>query len=209
MIRNSALIIAATLTALGLTGCVTGPSRPNSATSVTNVKPETATVTYWVSQPATAYIDADNYDALWNACDKVAHRYLFSIDRTDYREGVLTTKPLISKYFTEFWRNDVTYSSDLADSSLATYRRTIRFELSKTEDSRYQAAVKVIVERCSTFERRVTTAIQYKDAFVAPPPGTEFYADDGTVQPYQNWYAVGRDPALEQAIAEHGRNALK
>jgi len=162
-----------------------------------------------VDQPATAHVVATNYDQLWNACDKVAHSFLFSIDRTDYREGVLTTKPLTSKYFAEFWRNDVTFSEDLAQSSIATYRRTIRFELHNTDDGRYAANVKVIVERSSTFERRVTTAIQYQDAFAGPPPGTEFYAEDGTVQPYQNWYAVGRDSALEAVIASKVEAALR
>ncbi len=198
-----------TLASLLLAGCVNSNPRAGSGNSVTAVKPETATIQYWVDQPASTVITADDYDKLWKACDHVAISYLFAIDRTDYREGVLTTKPLISKYFTEFWRNDVPYSEDLAQSSIATYRRTIRFEIQKTDAGQFEAAVKVIIERSSAFERRVTTAIQYRDAFGAFPPGTEFYDDEGVRQSQQSWYAVGRDKVLEAQIGRKIQNALR
>jgi hypothetical protein len=200
--------IAASMLAL-LPGCITGSAPTVDTTAVTDVDPATATVQYWVDQPATVEVSANDYDRLWNACDHVSNALLFSIDRTDYRDGVMTTKPLISKYFAEFWRRDVTFSEDLAQSSIATYRRTIRYELHRTDDGRFTADVKVIVERSSSFERRVTTAIQYRDAFAGFPPGTEFYADDGSVQPQQTWYAVGRDHAMEEVIGDKLRAALK
>ena len=199
-------IAASALLAFFAVGCVNGTARSPSSTAETKVKPETATIQYWVNQPVTTRVTSSNYDALWNACDRVAWSYLFQIDRTDYREGVLTTKPLVSKYFLEFWRNDVGYSSQLENSSLAVYRRTIRYEIKPTPDGKFEAGVKVVIERSSTFERRVTTAIQYRDAFDGPRPGTKFYADDGGVQPYQTWYAVGRDADLEASI---GRNVEK
>lgn len=197
------------LTALLLTGCVSSNPRSGAGNAVTSKKPETATIQYWVDQPARTTVKANDYDQLWNACDRVAIRYLFAIDRTDYREGLLTTKPLISKYFVEFWRNDVQFSEDLAQSSIATYRRTIRFEIHKSDDGRFEAAVKVIVERSSAFEHRVTTAIQYRDAFGAFPLGTEFFDDEGVKQSQQSWYAVGRDTALEVELGKKIQNALK
>ncbi len=191
-----------------LSGCVTD-SRPAAPGALINAKPETATVPYWAEKPATVFVIARSYDRLWDACDAVSHQYLFSIDRTDYRNGVMTTRPLVSKYVTEFWRNDVVGFSELANSTLAVYRRTIRYEITRQDDQHFSAGVKVIVERSATFERRVTTAIQYRDSFTAPPPGAEFHADDGTVQPFQTWYAVGRDPAMEEAIVKSLESTLK
>lgn len=193
--------ICLTAAALLINGCVTD-SHPAAPNAKINAKPETATIGYWAAKPATVRVTADDYDQLWDACDAVSHKYLMAIDRTDYRNGVMTTRPLISKYFFEFWRDDVASFDDTADSSLATYRRTVRYEISKRSDHEFAADIKVIVERSSTFERRVTTAVQYRDAFAAPPPGTEYHADDGTVQPYQTWYAVGRDPQLEASIGK-------
>jgi len=196
--RGAAMIGALLLATTG--GCVSSTSRPTNA--VTAVKPETSTIQYWLDQPVTVRVTAKNYDELWKACDHVSHRYLFAIDRNDYREGLMTTLPMISKYFTEIWRSDVITASDMANSTLATYRRTVRYEIRRTADNQFEAAVKVIVERSTSFERRVTTAIQYRDAFKGFPPNTDFYADDGSKQPEQTWYAVGRDSALESAIGK-------
>ncbi|CAN5384188.1 hypothetical protein BH10PLA1_BH10PLA1_11100 [soil metagenome] len=205
--RPTVLAVAGVSLLLLAGGCVNGPSRPVNAE--TAVKRDTATIQYWIDQPATIRVTADNYDQLWRACDRVAHRYLFAIDRTDYREGLLTSQPMISKYFTEFWRSDVVTAADMANSTLATYRRTLRYEMRPTPDGKFEAAVKVIVERSTSFERRVTTAIQYRDAFSGFSPGTEFYAEDGSVQPAQTWYAVGRDLALETEIGKRVQDSLR
>ena len=204
MIRRVAIL---SMTAL-LSGCVTD-SRPAAPGAFINAKPDTVTVGYWAAKPGTVRDMARDYDQLWNACDEVSHKYLFWVDRTDYRNGVMTTQPLISKCFFEFWRSDVVSLDETANSSLATFRRTVRYEISKADDGGYAAVVKVIIERSSTFERRVTTAVQYRDAFTAPPPGTEFHGDDGTVQPYQTWYAVGRDPELEASIGKSLQTMVK
>ncbi len=207
MTKPAAIVCLAFIPTL-LAGCVT-ESHPAAPGALINAKPETATVSYWAQKPATVSVTDSNYDRLWDACDTVSHQYLFAIDRTDYRNGVMTTRPLVSKYLTEFWRSDVVGVSELADSTLAVYRRTIRYEIATHDDQHYSAVVKVVVERSSTFDRRMTTAIQYRDAFSAPPPGTEFHAEDGSTQPFQTWYAVGRDPALEEAIGRSLQATLK
>lgn len=193
-----------------LAGCADDSTvRPAGGAVATAVSPQTASLDYWIDQPASSFVASPDYNLLWAACDAAARDYLFAIDRTDYRQGVLTTKPLISKHWAEVWRRDVTRGEDVAQSSLATYRRTIRYELRKNKDDQaYEARVKVVIERSSTFERRVTTAIQFRDAFGAYPTGTEFVADDGTQLPSQYWYAVGRDEDLEKALAETVREKL-
>ena len=69
------------------------------------------------------------------------------LDRQDFRAGVITTKPLVSKQFWELWRNDVVTLSDMANSSLATHRRTLRFDIDRKDAGGYVATPRVVVER--------------------------------------------------------------
>jgi hypothetical protein len=197
------------MTACMVTGCVTGPSRSDDVGKrATAIDPATAKPLYWLDKPATAKATATDYDRLWAACDAAARRYRFIPDLLNYRQGIMTSKPLISRGAGEFWRNDVLDRDDLAHSTLATYRRTIRYEITKTPDEHYEVAVKVLVERSTQFERRVTTGIQFKDSFGMYPTGMEFRSDDGVEQAAQYWYATGRDTTLEEALAERIREKV-
>jgi hypothetical protein len=186
-----------------LAGCVSGPSRgSDTGAKATTIDPATATPRHWMDKPATARISGTNYDRLWAACDAATRHYHFIPDVLNYRQGIMTSKPLVSKSAGEFWRNDVLDGDDLTKSTIATCRRTIRYDIEKTSDDRYEVGVKVLVERSSQFERRVTTGIQFRDAFGPYPPSAEFRSDDGAKQEAQYWYAVGRDETLEKALAQ-------
>ena len=205
MKRLAALILTMTL----LPGCVSGTTRSkDSGQRATAIDPISATPAFWMEKPVTAHVSSPNYDRLWAACDAAVRHYHFIPDVLNFRQGVMTTKPLVSKGVGEFWRNDVVDGNDLAHSTLATYRRTIRYDIDKVGDDSYQVGVKVLVERSSAFERRVTTGIQFRDAFGPFPPGSEFRSDDDVVQPAQYWYAVGRDDALETALAQQIQDHL-
>ncbi len=198
MVRWTALLLIPLLA-----GCVNGPSRGNdSGAKATSIDPKTATPRYWMDKPATAQVSDGDYDRLWLACDEATRHYHFLPDALNYRQGIMTSKPLVSKGMGEFWRNDVQDESDLVKSTIATYRRTIRYDIDRTDDDRYEVGVKVLVERSSQFERRVTTGIQFRDAFGPYPPAAEFRSDDGVKQDAQYWYAVGRDQTLEKALAQ-------
>jgi hypothetical protein len=210
MTRRVALLLIATTLAAGVPGCVSGPMRTSDVgKTATTVDPVTATPRHWWEKPATATVTAGNYDRLWAACDAAIRSFRFIPDVQNYRQGIMTSKPLLSRGGAEFWRNDVLDGDDLAHSTLATYRRTIRYEITETDAGRFVLAIKVLVERSSTFERRVTTGIQYREAFGARTPGTEFRSDDGAEQPVQYWYATGRDTTLESALADEIRERLK
>jgi hypothetical protein len=186
-----------------LAGCVNGPSRgSDTGAKATTIDPAKATPRYWMDKPATAHADGSNYDRVWLACDAATRHYHFIPDVLNYRQGIMTSKPLVSKGVGEFWRNDVLDSDDRTKSTIATYRRTIRYDIEKKDDGRYEVDVKVLVERSSQFERRVTTGIQFRDSFGPYPPSAEFRSDDGAKQEAQYWYAVGRDETLEKALAQ-------
>src|SRR5262249_44400097 len=153
----------------------------------TSIDPVTTQPSYWLQQPAQS-VTANDFDRLWNVCEEAARDFLFSIDRTDYRAGLLTTRPLTSRQWFEVWRPDVRTIPDLDESATATIRRTIRFEFERRADGTFTVAPKVLVERQSVAEQRITSVVSYRGMFTPPikrreqPKGTH-ETDVGLVYP--------------------------
>src|SRR5690606_34268909 len=121
----------------------------------------------------------------------------------------ITTRPLQSRQALELWRGDVVDGPGLAQSTLGTVRRTIRFEFADSPDGDgYLVAPKVVVERRAVPERRVTDASRYRAAVAGTPTARRTDAE-GDPLPAHYWYALGRDQALEQALAKDIQRLLQ
>lgn len=197
-------------------GCAT--SSPTESTSgitevATEIDPATTQPTYWLNLAALS-VSGRDFDRLWNAADETARDFGFTIDRTDYRGGVMTTVPLTSGQWFEIWRSDIRNFDDLAESSTATIRRTIRFEFAREKDGTFKVFPKVLVERQSTAEQRITSVVSYQAAFRRPlrtrdRPGGTRESDEGVVLPYRYWYLTGRDQSLETALVDALQKKLR
>ena len=166
---------------------------------------------YWLQQPPVATIEAADFEALWHACEEAARHFGFALDRLDYRGGVITTQPLTSKQFWEVWRNDVATAGDLANSSVATYRRTLRFDIEKAAGGGYVAAPRVVIERYSRTEQPITSSVYLRHAFRTQRNSRAWgtrETDRGVRLPRQYWYSTGRDEALEKEVAGEVRKEL-
>jgi hypothetical protein len=86
-------------------------------------------------------------------------------------------------------------------ASTQPIRRTIRFEFHRLSDGSYEMTPKVLVERESVSERRVSSVSQYQDATSSIPGLGSAEADLGETLPDNYWYAVSRDEALEHDLA--------
>ena len=75
------------------TGCITGRQNPAATQPATAIDPKTAQTAYWMAKPAIAEVSSSNFDRLWAAAQDSIRDHSFLIDRTDYREGILTTQP--------------------------------------------------------------------------------------------------------------------
>ena len=189
--------------AAALGGCITKPQNPAATQPATAVDPVTAQPSYWIDQPALASVTDSDFNRLWQACEDLARDHHFRLDRVDYRLGLLTTDPKVSPQFFEFWRGEIGTAHGVAESSLATIRRTARFEFSRAPDGIITMQPKVLVERYSQSERRITSVVQYRTALspgVAERGSRE--RDAGIDLPTKYWYAIGRDTAMEKKIAE-------
>jgi hypothetical protein len=168
---------------------------------------------YWISQPATATVSGADFQRMFHACEHVARDFLFKLDRIDYREGVLTTQPMVSAQWFEPWRRDAPTGYDCAESSIATIRRTIRFEFTRQPDDTWEVAPKVLIERQAISEKRITAVVRYRNVFSAPagtsyrPYGTR-ESDVGVMLPERYWYPVRRDSTFERALAQAVRQRL-
>jgi hypothetical protein len=201
-VRKLARIVCLTL-ALLPTGCIIGREHPAATQPATAIDPKSAQPAFWLDQPAVVKITAADFDQLWNACRESARAAGFTIDRSDYRAGLITTLPLVSRQVYEFWRGDVATHHDLTQSTLGTMRRTVRFDIRRLEDGTYQAEPKVLVERDSMIERRITSVDQYQNVFSIQTIDVARETEKtGTEIPSEYWYSVGRDPALERRLAD-------
>ncbi len=180
--RIQPLILLALAAAPGCIGRTSPATRPATA-----IDPRTADPAYWLSQPASAAATAGDLAVLWDASEDVARRYSFRIDRRDYRDGILTTYPIISKQFFEVWRGDAGSIDDVRESSLATVRRSIHFRFSEAPDGGYSVAPRVLVERQSR-------------------PDPTLRTDESAPDTY--WYALRRDRQMERKLADDIRDRI-
>jgi hypothetical protein len=154
-------------------------------------------------------VTAYDFDQLWNAAADEARSRMFVIDRRDYRGGVLTTEPLLSAQFFEPWRRDALKATDVAASSLASIRRTIRYEFTRNDDGTFSLVPHVLVERYAATERRITNAMLYRAAFRRTTATGSRERDRGIELPQRYWYRTGNDPELEKSLAEALRRRLR
>ncbi len=203
-----AAAVAAALAVLVLAGC--RAADPNAGLDATRVPDERATAAYWARQPATASARHDDFDALWRACRRATVGASYVIDRVDFRGGRLTTLPLVSKQAFEVWRNDVATIGDVGESTLATVRRTVDWNVARLDDGSFEATPTVIVERYAATERRLTSAMQYQEIFSNEHlvEGNRL-RDQGVDVPVEYWYATGRDRALERRLVRSVESSIR
>jgi hypothetical protein len=193
------------------TGCLLWRQHPAATQSATaSVNPQTTQPSFWLKQPAVAHVRSRNFDKLWNAGREAMRDDGFLVDRRDYREGLLTSYPLTSRMGYEVWRRDVVSAHDLAQSTLGMVRRTVRIEIARLPDGSFQATPKVLVERDSLIERRITSVDQYQNAFAIQAQDVARETEkSGADIPAEYWYVIDRDRALEKQLAQAVRDKLR
>ncbi len=107
---------------------------------------------------------------LWEASRDVLGGYGFSLDRQDFRAGVLTTHPMVGKHFFEFWRKDAVTPYDLAESSVQKIYRQVTVRLAPTQpgEETYKPIVEVVVSRSDRHRLEVTSTSDAFDLFLIP-----------------------------------------
>lgn len=193
-----------------LAGCAgNSQNLPTTRPALLSIPAERASADYWLAQPAVASVSSPDYDRLWKACAQTLRNDQFEIQEEDYREGVLTTWPMISMQFFEVWRSDAGTFGDVMLNSLQTIRRSVRFELSRNPDGTYVARPKVLIEQSSHPERRLSSVSQFTGAFIGTAETPTRVTDEGVTVPTRYWYVLRRDKAMEKELADSVRSKLR
>lgn len=194
-----------------LAGCADNSPNlaPATRPALMSIPADRATDDYWLKQPAVASVTSRDYQKLWDACAQTLRNDQFDIDEEDYRQGVLTTWPMISKQAFEIWRSDAGTVYDVVEDSLQNIRRSVRFELSRGPDGTYVARPKVLIEQSSHPERRISAVSEAAQAFVPLGEVPTRFTEEGANIPNRYWYALGRDEAMERELANSVREKLR
>ncbi|HEX8913257.1 MAG TPA: hypothetical protein VF796_12930 [Humisphaera sp.] len=199
-----------------LPGCIgNNLSRPVGQ-RVTDVPKESAEPVYFMKRSTVASVTAGDFDTLWEAVHRVSRDRGYRTDRDDPRLGVYTSRPLVSSQLFEPWRFNVGSLRALIEASLATVRRTVRWDVVKNDDGTFTATPRVLVERYTVIEHRVTSAAQFNEIFAV----TREEARDQRLRaldpsaallepvPTAYWYGIGRDEDMEQTLADAVRGRV-
>ncbi len=144
-----------------------------------------------------------DYDVLYRACER-RQRPLFPLERRDYRNGILTTRPVDGGQLLEIWRRDIPDAYSVAESNLAAVRRTIRFGSCRDEGW----LAEVVVERQALLERRVTLGILNRTCSAARRC-QDTTTTTRTSPTLPHWYATRRDENLEPARRDPSRQLVE
>ena len=157
--------------------------------------------------PSDGKVIADeNFLAVWDAAMEVLREYRFTVDRADKREGIITTFPLVSRHWFEFWRSDTTTARDTLEASLQTiYRRaTVRIRPVAPDSPYYSASVRISVSRSDRLNPQVTCTSEAYDLFLSPEGVPRVESLTGLSGPIhtEGEVEIGRDKNLEKIIQD-------
>ncbi len=142
-----------------------------------------------------------SFDSLWRSACNELRRHRFTLDRTDTRAGVITTKPVGSQHFFEFWRRDTATARDFWEATLCPIRRTAQVAIQPAAAAdAYLVDVTVRKQRLSTPERQFNSSAA---AFHFFRPSLPTVRTGRPALPEENtWIDLGRDPAMEALLRE-------
>lgn len=187
--RQSAYAVARGVRVLGVLACLVcasgclGPKRD----------------VYVTSRPIEIQHGTEQADRLWTAAGDVVRKHNFTLDRTDWRHGVITTLPETSRTLLEFWREDVQTNEDLWESTVNPIRRWVEVRFAPDEDGKW-TELKIVVhkQRFSSLDRQFNStgaAYQYFGSNLPTTAGLAKATDE-----YDQWIDVGEDPALAECL---------
>ena len=208
-----AVFLLTSLCGILIAGCASDSYAPPATSkppvkTATDIDLATTQPTYWFDKPGVANVTYHNFDRLWDTCEETLRSYQFELDRKDFRLGLVTSKPMISKEILEPWRRDAGDLHSVLANSLSTMSRTVRISIAKDSAGTFVAVPKVMVQRLTLLERRITSTAQYRTAF-SGPLSVEHDDNNHLEIPVSYWSPVGRDYELEIHLATEIRDRLR
>jgi len=153
-------------------------------------------------------IEAEEYNRVFDATVLVLREYGFTVDRHDFRHGVVTTIPVSSPTVLEPWSNQNRTTAQALGNTLTHQRRiltvsltameTDQAEVDEGDEGDFELRVEAQIERRQVPRRHMTRSAAGHRILGTLHTTPAELADRGITHDY--WAAVGRDAPLEQHI---------
>lgn len=154
---------------------------------------------YVTARPINIEQGSDLAARLWQAAGDAVRTHGFTLDRTDWREGVITTLPETSSSLFEFWRHDVQTNEDLWESTVNPIRRWIEVRIAPDDSGSWRELTIVVhKQRLSSLDRQFNStgsAYQYFGDSLPATTGSATISHDNA-----QWIDIGEDPALAESL---------
>lgn len=138
-------------------------------------------------------------ERLWQSIQQTLRDHRFRLDRIDRAAGVITTFPIGSEHFFEFWRHDVDTRRDWLEATINPLRRWVSVTLTPGGEAGWeQIAVAVHKERLSATERQFNNSAAVYQFYSEQLPATTGEMQPGKSE--EKWLDIGRDPAMEDRL---------
>jgi hypothetical protein len=145
--------------------------------------------------------DEEDMDRLWDAAQDVLRDHRFELANLDRRGGSITTVPVTSQAFFEFWRHDVDTPYDLMEATLRTVRRSAAVSIDRElETGEANVAVTVRRETFATPERLFNNSASSLRIFGDALPGVR--GERRLTRADDYWIDAGRDGTMERRLLE-------
>ncbi len=197
------------------------PSAPLTQSAATQSAASTQTAAATATQPATTqpghivvtvvdpnetprFIYKASYDTIWQQSIDLLTKTGFTLDRQDYRLGVLVTKPLPSAQIVEFWKLQHVNAKNAMENTINSQRRTVRLTIADVpgKPDFYEIAVQVLVERQTNPSEDIGGPIFVEGSGFGRNSITlrSDYAEPKTEE--GRWNIIGHDPDLEGKLLD-------
>jgi len=148
-----------------------------------------------------------NFQAVWDAAAEVLASYHFTIDRRDRRAGTIVTRPIVGKYFFEWWRGDSVGLGQVLESSIQPIYREVSVQIRSSGDGKYEPVVSVAVSRLMTAGDNVRNSREAYDMLVIP--GRRQRQDIAVVHSGQVRGKLSKGSSGDEALAERIAKKIK
>jgi len=146
------------------------------------------------------------------AAEMVLGKMGFAISKSDFESGYISTLPLRTGQFFEFWRNDAVGEFNSAESNLHCIRRTVVIDVTK-EAEQLCVGCDVSVERLSLSQGSSGSRSEAYDKFPDSRSLQSFslksIGEDLRESRGAEWIDLGEDAELSRAILKQIKEKIK
>ena len=130
---------------------------------------------------------------------RIKTKMLFSIDKCDYDNGYIRTRPLSGAQFFEFWRSDNVGAENWIHANIHSIRRTVELYVNQC-DQNININCDVLIQRLSLPNREIPGSAQAYQLFSR----SSMFMQTLQLHPEQQrdmaWINLGKDAKLEAEI---------